>query len=84
MIKNNDIIICVQGDEPMMKTEMIKNVLKPIYKNKKINATVLAMDIIDEKQFNDVNAVKIIHKLSGRCSIHLEHRCPIQKILKKN
>ena len=65
VIKNNDIIICVQGDEPMMKTEMIKNVLKPIYKNKKINATVLAMDIIDEKQFNDVNAVKIIHKLSG-------------------
>ena len=45
-IKNNDIIVCVQGDEPMMKTEMIENVLKPIYKNNKINATVLAMDII--------------------------------------
>ncbi len=64
-IKNTDIIVCVQGDEPMMKTEMIKNVLKPIYKDKKINATVLAMDIIDEGQFNDVNAVKIVHKISG-------------------
>ena len=58
VIKNNDIIICVQGDEPMMKTEMIKNVLKPIYKNKKINATVLAMDIIDEKQFNRCKCCK--------------------------
>ena len=64
-IKNRDIVVCVQGDEPMMKTEMIENVLKPIYKNKKINATVLAMDIIDEKQFRDINAVKIIHKISG-------------------
>lgn len=64
-IKNRDIVVCVQGDEPMMKTEMIENVLKPIYKNKKINATVLAMDIIDERQFRDINAVKIIHKISG-------------------
>ena len=64
-IKDRDIVVCVQGDEPMMKTEMIKNVLKPIYKNKKINATVLAMDIKEESQFKDINAVKIIHKISG-------------------
>ena len=64
-IKDKDIIVCVQGDEPMMKTEMIENVLKPIYKNKKIDATVLAMDIVEESQFKDKNAVKIIHKTSG-------------------
>jgi len=64
-IKDRDIIVCVQGDEPMMQTEMIENTLKPIYKNKKINATVLAMDIIEESQFKDENAVKIIHKISG-------------------
>ena len=64
-IKDRDIIVCVQGDEPMMQTEMIENTLKPIYKNKKINATVLAMDIIEKSQFNDKNAVKIIHKISG-------------------
>ena len=64
-IKDRDIVVCVQGDEPMMKTEMIENVLKPINKNKKINATVLAMDIIEESQFKDKNAVKIIHKISG-------------------
>ena len=44
---------------------MIENVLKPIYKNKKIDATVLAMDIVEESQFKDKNAVKIIHKTSG-------------------
>jgi len=64
-IKNNDVVVCVQGDEPMMRPEMIENVLKPLYKNKKINATVLAMDIIDESQFRDKNTVKIVHKISG-------------------
>ena len=39
-IKDKDIIVCVQGDEPMMKTEMIENVLKPIYKNKKMGFEV--------------------------------------------
>ena len=71
-INNNDIVVCVQGDEPMMHTKMIENVLRPIYKNKKINSTVLAMDIVDENQFRDKNAVKIIHKLSGKYCILLE------------
>lgn len=64
-IKERDIIICVQGDEPMMKTEMISNVLKPMHNNKKINATVLAMDIVCEDQFRDPNTVKIIHNNFG-------------------
>lgn len=64
-VKDNDIIVCVQGDEPMMHTNMIDNVLKPILRNNKIKSTVLAMDIVDEAQFKDKNAVKIIHKKSG-------------------
>ena len=64
-LRKNDIIVCIQGDEPMMHTQMIDNVLKPIKKNNKINSTVLAMDIIDEDQFIDKNAVKIVHKISG-------------------
>lgn len=60
-INNNDLIICVQGDEPMLKPSMIKNCIKPFLENKKVQGTVLAMDIIDKKQFEDPNIVKIIH-----------------------
>ena len=49
-IKNNDIIVCVQGDEPMLEPKMINNVIKPILK-RKVNCTVLAMDIIHKEQF---------------------------------
>lgn len=60
-IKKNDIIVCVQGDEPMLHHSMIKNVLKPIIDKKEVHCTVLAMDIIDENQFKNPNIVKIIH-----------------------
>lgn len=59
-IKNNDIIICVQGDEPMLSPIMINNAINPILK-RKVNCTVLAMDIIHKDQFFNKNIVKIIH-----------------------
>lgn len=60
-IRNQDIIVCVQGDEPMMRPEMIKNVIKPFFKKDNVLGTVLAMDIISKDQFFDKNTVKIIH-----------------------
>ncbi len=65
-IKNEDIVMCVQGDEPMMRPEMIINALKPFKKNKKINSTVLAMDIVDKKQFCNPNIVKIVHDVNDQ------------------
>ena len=50
-IKDTDIVICVQGDEPMLYPDMIRNSLKPFSKSKKVNCTVLAMDIVNKNQF---------------------------------
>lgn len=60
-ISDKDLIVCVQGDEPMLRPEMITNCIKPIAINKKIKATVLAMDIINKDQYVNPNTVKIIH-----------------------
>lgn len=60
-IKANDIIVCVQGDEPMLKIDMIQKVISAIKKNKKAGSIVLGMFINDKKQFYDPNIVKIIH-----------------------
>ena len=64
-IKPNDIVVCVQGDEPMLKPNMISNVIKPLIKDKR-DCAVLAMDIIHEEQYLSPNIVKIIHDLQGR------------------
>jgi 3-deoxy-manno-octulosonate cytidylyltransferase (CMP-KDO synthetase) len=62
-IKDADIIICVQGDEPMLHPQMIRNSLKPILNSQNVNCTVLAMDIVKENQFLDPNVVKVVHDI---------------------
>jgi 3-deoxy-manno-octulosonate cytidylyltransferase (CMP-KDO synthetase) len=63
-IKDTDMIICVQGDEPLLYPNMITNTLKPFSKNKKVNCTVLAMDIVNKNEFLDPNVVKIVHDIN--------------------
>ena len=65
-IKKNDLVVCVQGDEPMLNPKMIEAVIKPFKKDKKIDATVLAMNIIHDSQFKNPNIVKIIHDIKGK------------------
>lgn len=60
-INKNDIIVCVQGDEPMLRPDMIETVVKEIKDNKKAGSIVLGMHINNIKQFNDPNIVKIIN-----------------------
>ena len=50
----------------MLNPKMIEAVIKPLKKNKKIDATVLAMNIIQDSQFKNPNIVKIVHDIRGR------------------
>jgi len=59
-IKNDDVVLCVQGDEPMMHPEMIDTTIQPIISNH-VDATVLGMEIIDENVWKNEDIVKIIH-----------------------
>ena len=65
-ISKNDIIVCIQGDEPMLHPKMIDAVVNPLIKNKKIKATVLSMQIVDYSQFVNPNIVKVVHDLEGK------------------
>ena len=64
-VTGEDIIVCVQGDEPMLHPDMIDVCVNPIINNEKVVCTVLAMNIIHEAQFKDPNTVKIIHDIEG-------------------
>lgn len=60
-----DVIVCVQGDEPMLSPDMIHAAIAPLEEDSKVSCTVLAMEIIHEEQFRDPDTVKIIHNLNG-------------------
>ena len=74
-INEDDIVLNVQGDEPMMRPDMISATVQPMIDNANVNGVVLSIPIIDEAQFNDPNTLKIIHNIKG--DILYTSRAPI-------
>lgn len=59
--KKSDIIVTVQGDEPLIKPEMINLTIKNLLKKKnKLFCTTLAQKINSKKEINNTNRVKMI------------------------
>lgn len=64
-VSDNDIIVNVQGDEPLLIPDMLKVTINPMIDNKEVNGTILSMDIMHEKEYHDPNILKIIHNIKG-------------------
>lgn len=60
-----DIIVCVQGDEPMLHPDMIDAVIKPLVDDSTCAGTVLAMSIAEKELWLNPDTVKIIHNAAG-------------------
>ncbi|MCW7462963.1 3-deoxy-manno-octulosonate cytidylyltransferase [Leptospira limi] len=65
-LEDDDIVVCVQGDEPMLSPDMMDAVVAPLKKDKSIPATVLAMHITEEDIWRNPDTVKIIHNAKGQ------------------
>lgn len=64
-VADDDIVVCVQGDEPMMRPDMIDAVVSPLLANPSIPCTVLAMHITEKSIWLNPDTVKIIHNDAG-------------------
>lgn len=64
-IRDSDIVVCVQGDEPMMRPDMIDAVVAPLLAKPAMPCTVLAMHITEESIWRNPDTVKIIHNDAG-------------------
>jgi 3-deoxy-manno-octulosonate cytidylyltransferase (CMP-KDO synthetase) len=64
-LDGHDIVVCVQGDEPMLRPDMIDTVVQPLVEDRSALCTVLAMHIIDEELWRNPDTVKIIHDIAG-------------------
>jgi len=60
-----DIVVCVQGDEPMLRPDMMDAVCKPFFDDSEVRGTVLGIHITDETLFRNPDIVKIVSDLSG-------------------
>ncbi len=64
-VEEDDIVLNVQGDEPMMQPSMISTAIQPMLDDIGVGGTILGLPIIDETQFNDPNILKIVHNLKN-------------------
>lgn len=55
-----DIVVMIQGDEPMIKPEMIKEALKPMLDDNEINVVNLLAKIESVNEFEDRNCIKVV------------------------
>lgn len=62
---DDDIVLNVQGDEPMMSPEMIAATIRPLQDNPAIAGTILAMHIVEESIWRNPDTVKLIYNASN-------------------
>lgn len=60
-----DIVVMVQGDEPMITPEMIDAAVNPMLEDQTINVVNLMADMKTIQEFEDPNEVKVVVDLNG-------------------
>ena len=60
-----DIIVMVQGDEPMTTPDMISQAIEPMLNDPSINVVNLIGDIKNKEEFNDRNCIKVVCDLNS-------------------
>jgi len=59
------VIVNVQGDEPMMPAENIRQVAESLYEHPVASMSTLCTNILDEKEYQNNNVVKVIRDENG-------------------
>lgn len=60
-----DIVVMVQGDEPMIHRDMISEAVSPMLDDSKILITNLLGKIVSKKEFEDRNCIKVVCDLNS-------------------
>lgn len=60
-----DVVVMVQGDEPMTRPEMIDEAVAPFFEDESVRVTNLLGEIRSESEFHDRNVIKVVCDLQG-------------------
>ena len=74
-VADDDIIVCVQGDEPLLGPDMLDAVIQPFFDDPDVEGTLLSVPIPDEETFLNPDMVKLVHDLKG--DVLFTSRAPI-------
>ncbi len=74
-----DIVVMVQGDEPMVTPEMIEQSITPMLKDSSINVVNLMASIKSPAEFEDPNEVKVVVGMNGTALYFSREPIPSRK-----
>ena len=80
-LKNNikyDIVLMVQGDEPLIIPEMIEQAINPMILDNTINVVNLMAKIADKVEFEDRNCIKVVCDLQSNALYFSREPIPTQ------
>lgn len=79
-----DIVVMIQGDEPMLVPEMIDAVIRPMLKDKSISVANLMYEIKNAKEGSNSNVVKVVTDKNNYALYFSREAIPSQKKAKKD
>jgi 3-deoxy-manno-octulosonate cytidylyltransferase (CMP-KDO synthetase) len=79
-----DIVVMVQGDEPMTRPEMISEAIEPMINNEQIQVVNLFAEIKTEKEFKDRNCIKVVCDTNDDAVYFSREPIPTVSIANKN
>lgn len=62
---DSQIVVNVQGDEPLVLPEVIDMAIEPLLKDPQIKVSTLKTTILEERELSDPNVVKVVTDLAG-------------------
>ena len=74
-----DIVVMVQGDEPMTCPEMISQAIAPMLADKSIKVVNLVADIVSQQEFEDRNCIKVVMDRSNNAMYFSREPIPTQR-----
>lgn len=76
-----DIVVMIQGDEPMITPDMVTAAVDPMVKDSSIYCVNLAKRIDNEEEYQDPNTIKMVMDLQGYALYFSRSAVPTNRIL---
>lgn len=74
-----DIVVMIQGDEPMVTPHMIEAAIRPMLDDPSLKVVNLMADLANEKEFEDPSEVKVVTDLCGNALYFSREPIPSRK-----
>ena len=77
--KKTDIVVMIQGDEPMLYPEMIEEAVAPILRDRSVEVVNLMSVIGSKSEQDDPNVVKVVADMAGNAMYFSREPIPSRK-----